>query len=277
MRQLFILVTCLMGIATAVGAQQANSLEASPLAALNSMNEGAEWDAVGRLHMGQSSFCTASLITEDLVLTAAHCLFEKHSGQRIADSDLQFQAGVRLGRAAAYRNVRRSVVYEGYDYGSLSDANRVAADLALIELDKPIRTKTIKPFYQMSRANPGDAVQVVSYAVERERAPSLQKLCHVLGAMKASQVLSCDVDYGASGAPIFLMKNGEPTIVAVVSAGAKMDGKSVALVAPVADKLVLMQAELAASDGVFRRPVAKVRRLSRDEDAASTGAKFLKP
>jgi len=272
MRHIVILALLLIGLNWSATAQQAG-----PLASMDSLNDGGQWDAVGRLQMGQSSFCTATLISQNLVLTAAHCLFKKPGGARFDDGDLQFQAGVRLGRAAAYRGVRRSIVFAGYDYGSPSDPDRVAADLALIELDQPIRTTGIRPFAQTARAKTGEAVQVVSYAVDRERAPSLQKLCHVLGAMQAAQVLSCEVDFGASGAPIFAMKNGQATVVAVVSAGAMMEGKPVALVAPVADKLVLMQAELAASDGVFRRPVAKIRRITRDQAVASTGAKFLKP
>jgi len=44
-------------------------------------------------------------------------------------------------------------------------------------------------------------VMVVSYAQERSEVPSLQERCEMLGRQSAVLVLSCDVNYGASGAP----------------------------------------------------------------------------
>ena len=72
----------------------------------------------------------------------------------------------------------------------------------------------------------GDAVGIVSYALDRAEAPSIQDLCHVLGNEPGMTILSCDVDYGSSGAPIFQMIDGEPKIVSVVSAKAEMGGKT---------------------------------------------------
>ncbi len=61
------------------------------------------WQAVGRLNMGANSFCTGALIAPDLVLTAAHCMFDRKRGARMRDDEIEFLADWRGGRAAAYR------------------------------------------------------------------------------------------------------------------------------------------------------------------------------
>lgn len=74
------------------------------------------WEAVGRLDLGGRGFCTGALIAPDLVLTAAHCLYDRDSGDRIDPSEIEFKAGMRGGRALAYRSVRRALAPEGYAF-----------------------------------------------------------------------------------------------------------------------------------------------------------------
>lgn len=235
------------------------------------------WEAVGRLDIGGTAFCTGALIAPRLVLTAAHCLYDGNTGDRIDHSEVEFLAGWRNGRAGAYRKIRRAVVHPDYFYAGEISSERVRNDLALLELEQPIRNTTIKPFGTAARPAPGDSVGVVSYAHDRSEAPSLQDVCEVLAQQEGVLVTSCTVDFGASGAPIFTFLNGEAHIVSVVSAKAEVEGQHVSLGTALGTPLALLQAELVAGKGVFQAEGPGNKRIQVDSDKRPSGAKFVTP
>lgn len=216
----------------------------TPLQAMQTGDASRGWMGVGKLLIGPYEFCTGALVAPDLVLTAAHCLFDKDTGARIADSEIQFLDGWRNGRAEAYRRARVSVTFPGYEFGAEDLAERVGRDLALIALDQPIRLPQVTPF-AMAPAPARDAsVSVVSYAQDRSEAPSLQQVCHVLDRQPEMLVLTCEVDFGASGAPVFIVGPDGPAIVSVISAKAEANGMQVALASAVEDPLAVLMAEM---------------------------------
>ena len=112
---------------------------------LNTGEDGKTWEAVGRLDIAGSGFCTGAMIAPDLVLTAGHCLLDKVTGAPIDPETIEFLAGWRNGRASAYRNVRRAVVHPEYIFEGDVSSTRVRNDLALLQLDRPIRNTTVTP------------------------------------------------------------------------------------------------------------------------------------
>lgn len=251
--------------------------ETPALKRLDNGVEAAAWEAVGRLDLGGTGFCTGALIAPRLVLTAAHCLFDRQSKQRIDHGEVQFLAGWRNGRAGAYRKVRRAVVHPDYVFDGAVSSQRVRNDLALLELERPIRNTTIKPFGTAPRPRPGDEVGIVSYAHDRSEAASLQEVCKVLAQQDGVLITTCAVDYGSSGAPIFSFRGGRAEIVSVVSAKAEVEGQHVSLGTALGAPLALLQAELVAGKGVFQHAGPASQRLRVGGAQRDTGAKFVRP
>ena len=249
----------------------------SALHSLLTLDETRGWEGVGRLNMGARSFCTGALIAENLVLTAAHCLFDPDSGTRIDVAEIEFLAGWRSGRASAYRGVRRAVVHPGYGLDTGSAEQRVRYDLALLELDRPIRSTSIRPFAVHEKPRKGDEVGVVSYALGRADAPSLQESCKVLARQSGALILSCEVDFGSSGAPVFVFEDGVAQIVSVISAKARVRDLPVSLGTDLARPLARMLDLLDASEGAFSAPQPTARLMTGDDGISSTGARFLRP
>ena len=247
--------------------------ETTPLVKLQTLDDSRGWQAVGKLVLGDHGFCTGALIAPQLVLTAAHCLFDRETGAEIDPSQIKFLAGWRNGRAEAYRGVHQTMAHPNYVYGGSDQLDRVAYDVAVMELDQPILSTSVRPFAVAEAPERGDTVGVLSYAQDRADTPSLQEACTVMERQIGVLVMTCDVDFGSSGAPVFRIRDGVPEVVSVISAKAEVDGQQVALGSalqiPLADLIAGIEA-----GGARHGATGNVRLLS---GGTGGGAKFIKP
>lgn len=255
--------------------------DATELSSMMTAYDARGWEAVGRLNIGWSGMCTGAMISPRLVLTAAHCMYNSRTGKQVDPKSIQFQAGFRNGRASATRKVIRAVVNPAYVYSGPEGDMQVSNDLALLELSSDIRLSNVQPFVTGKRPRKGQQVGVVSYAHDRSESPSIQEVCHVLARQRGSLVLSCDVDFGSSGAPIFAVVDGKPQIVSVVSAKAEVRGRKVSLGTNLEKPLAEMIALLQSGSGLVAAAKPEIRSVGDNSKprglTSGNGAKFLRP
>ncbi len=249
----------------------------STLESLDTWGRNRGWEGVGLLNIAGRSSCTGVLIQPDMILTAAHCLYDIDTGERVDPRQVEFRAGWRGGKAIATRMGKAAVIHARYGDSDELSGEQIRYDVALLQLADPIPSTHADPFRTDGGVRTGHQVSVVSYGEGRNEAPSRQRACEVLEADRGLVVMSCDVVPGSSGSPVFAMRQGRPRIVSLVSAMGTVNGRQVSfgmdIEAPLADVL----ADFRAGRRVFPAVLPSARRLVVGDDQSVGLARFIKP
>mgnify|MGYP002779647413 FL=1 len=197
------------------------------------------WSAIGRVQgfdtQGKGYHCTGTLISENIVLTNAHCVINPETRQ--FSKEILFAPNVINREVADKADIAqvKGVIY-GTDFSG-SELSNQQNDWAILKLDKPVGRKY--GYLGWRNISSSDLIRnrgkyiFVGYSgdfPDHNRrgyegftagagwTASAQVGCSIVDARNSVLFHDCDTTGGSSGGAIIAMINGEPRIVALNNA-----------------------------------------------------------
>lgn len=171
------------------------------------------WSVIGEIRFESGGACTATLIAEDVIATASHCV---QAGGNLVDARGVFRTGFALAGGPRIARVTDYLIDPNFDDQRFSNTDEIdGTDWALLRLDTPLGAElgyiTVRPLVDAvgpRRALETDIYQA-GYSWDTGENLSGNVGCRIIEAPNDNTMShTCDTTRGDSGSP-FMWREGD--------------------------------------------------------------------
>lgn len=183
--------------------------------------QGIIFQNVGRIIVANKKNCTATLVSPNVVLTAAHCVYNDKIAQYYSTKYIHFKPYSKNNDAQPVQITTYTVGMKNIPIGDFTE-DALYGDWALITLEEPLGCTLGITELAMSNISDGLPLIVAGYPIANKNQLVVDKSCRYALPPTQNNMLRlkhCSLKHGDSGAPLMVLRDGNVAIVGTISAG----------------------------------------------------------